>query len=101
MRPATLQQPAEAWDGTLPSLGDYLEQLHTELASSLIDTKTAGCKGHYVRRSYRKYDVTSKMGSAIIADTHFRAACLYSGLDVSTGRFGSAAGSAGFGAWAA
>lgn len=56
---------------------------------------------YYVRLSYRKYDVTSKMGSAIIVDTHFRAARLYSGLDGSTSRFGSAAGSAGFGAWAA
>ena len=50
---------------------------------------------HYVRLSYRKYDVTSKMGSAIIVATHFRAARLYSGLD------GSTAGSAGFCAWAA
>lgn len=45
--------------------------------------------------------MTSKMGSAIIVDTHFRAALLYSGLDGSTSRFGSADGSAGFGLWAA
>lgn len=61
-------------------------------------TKTTHCKGHHVRRSYRKYDVTNKIGSAIIVDTHFRAADLYSGLDGSTSRFGSAAG---FGACAA
>jgi hypothetical protein len=36
------------------------------------------------QRSKRKYDVTSKMGSATITDTYRRDACLYSGLDVST-----------------
>lgn len=55
----------------------------------------------YVRLSYRKYDVTIKMGSAIIVDTHFRAARLYSGLDGSTVGFGSADGSGGFGTWGA
>lgn len=43
--------------------------------------------------------MTIKMGSAIIVDTHFLEARLYSGLDRSTG-FGSRDGSAGFGVWA-
>lgn len=58
-------------------------------------------EGIYVRLSYRKYEVTNRMGSAIIVDIHFRAARLYSGLDGSTSRFGSVTGSAGFGACAA
>lgn len=34
--------------------------------------------------SNSKYEVTSKIGSAIIVDVHFHSACLYSGLEVLT-----------------
>lgn len=100
------QQPAEAFDGTPPGLDDYLEQLQTNRVSverpiNFDMTYRWGEGGHYVRLSYKKYEVTNRIGSAIIVDIHFRAARLYSGLDGSTSRFGSAAGSAGFGAWAA
>lgn len=101
LRLPMLQQPAEALYGTLPDLGGYLARLHPKLAASHKASETALCKEmakrwHNIRLSYRKYEVTSKIGSAIIACTHFRAACLYSGLEGSTGRFGS--GAAGFGA---
>lgn len=99
VRPPTLQQPAEAWGGTLPGLDDDLERLQNSV--SFLCTRSSPPPRRYVRLSNRKYDVTSKMGSAIMVDTHFRAALLYSGLDGSTSRFGSAEGSAGLGLWAA
>lgn len=102
MRPPIQQQPAGAWDGTPPGLGDDLEQLQTELDWCIPESvKPSVSRGYYVRLSYRKYDVTIKMGSAIIVDTHFRAARLYSGLEGSTFGFDSADGSEGFGTWGA
>lgn len=44
---------------------------------------------YHSRLSYSTYDVTRKMGSATIVLTHFHSACLYSGLSMLIGFFGS------------
>lgn len=53
---------------------------------SACSTAKAFTQGHS-HLSKRKYDVTIRIGSAIIVDVHFHAACLYLALEASDGGF--------------